>query len=132
MGESAGKSGTIAFEAVVEPARAARFAESLGLPGDTVPLVFPAFWLFEPETQALLGGLVGKDHVPIHVGQVFRYAAPLRQGGRYHVTVAGERTEVRGKENLLVDITVRDADGNEVVEARSTVLLLPVAAGEGQ
>ena len=121
--------GEVDFEAVVEPERAGRFAEILGLARDTVPLVYPAFWLFEPATRALLEAAGGAGAVPIHVGQTFRFAEPLVQGDAYRVHVAARRSEMRGKPSLVVDITARNAAGDTIVEARSTVLIQPLAGG---
>lgn len=117
----------VATEAEVEAFRSATASapDGPGPAGDVLPATFPMRWLAAPEVRRLLLAAVPEPGlVPVHEGQSFDYARPLRVGEPYRLKLATRREAEPPR--LVVDGRIEDADGTLRATLETILRLVPI------
>jgi hypothetical protein len=112
---------------LVDEERVARYRRETGF-GETleriVPVCYPAVWLATEEVgEAIRAALAGEDVVPVHESQSFRYAAPLRVGESYRLTVALRREAEPPR--LVLNASVATLSGEARLCAETLLRIVP-------
>jgi hypothetical protein len=117
------------FRFRVDPERAAAFAREIGDDGASVPLSYPAVWIADPRLFDPVRALCAAEGVvPVHESQSFSFAAPLRAGVDYDVTVALRRDETPPR--LILDATIA-VEGAAIAKSETMLRLVPQASFGG-